>query len=104
MLAGQLYTVLLSGRHLCSRVSKVQCHMSKPAPKPSTLNLNPKPTRACCSGRCTARLCETAQVKEAYPCSRACGSDSNTGVELDAESAVAAHEAMHAAGLVAVGW
>ena len=44
------------------------------------------------------------QVREAFPCSRTCGSESNTGVEMHAEAAVLAHEAFEKAGLVPVGW
>lgn len=44
------------------------------------------------------------EIKEAYPCRRALGSDSGTSVELDAESQVEATAAMEMQGLIPVGW
>jgi proteasome lid subunit RPN8/RPN11 len=44
------------------------------------------------------------EVKAAFPCRRAAGSDSGTSVELDAESQVEVTTAMAAAGLSPVGW
>lgn len=44
------------------------------------------------------------RVQAAFPCERACGSDSIQGVELDPQAELAAREAMTAQGLVPVGW
>eukprot|EP00192_Tetraselmis_astigmatica_P002461 CAMPEP_0117655394 /NCGR_PEP_ID=MMETSP0804-20121206/4255_1 /TAXON_ID=1074897 /ORGANISM="Tetraselmis astigmatica, Strain CCMP880" /LENGTH=582 /DNA_ID=CAMNT_0005461741 /DNA_START=35 /DNA_END=1783 /DNA_ORIENTATION=+ len=47
---------------------------------------------------------KSISVREAFPCRRACGSDSQTSVELDPEHEVETRALMEQRGLVPVGW